>query len=285
MKRQTGFTLLEVLIAVLILAVGLLGFAGLQLSSINNNQEAALQSQALAVANDLTSRMRANLDYLNWDVRATTRLNMINANVDNNIYSSSPYWLNNPNVAAAGGIAAQMDAVCGAAPARFAGVAALAMTVTSGQLCDTATANCTAKQMAAFDRWQICRAAARYLPEGEVRVACTRRVPAANEDQANPYDLASPRNGPFRAGQPTAFLNGNPAGDNCTPGSLYTIAVYWSPSAANRGVGERPRPPTAAELGAAVNRRCNDAALRGAVARINGASGIEKACVLVDLKS
>lgn len=290
MKCQKGFTLLEVLIAVLVLAVGLLGFAGLQLSSINNNQEAALQSQALAVANDLTSRMRANLDYINWDVRATTLQNTIDPAIDDNIYSTSPYHgTGNPNAANNGGIAAHLNAVCGAAPTAFAGVAALAMTVTNGQICTGAAANCTAKQMAAFDRWEVCRAAARYLPEGEVRVACTRRIPGNATNESNPYIPGSNRNGPFAPIQPNAFLNGDPVGDTCTPGSLYTVAVYWSPSAANRGVGEQPRAAAAGgaqEPGAEVNPRCNDPALRRAnEARINGASGIEKACVLVDLKS
>lgn len=283
MKCQKGFTLLEVLIAVLVLAVGLLGFAGLQLSSINNNQEAALQSQALAIANDLSSRMRANLDYLNWDVRATTRLNTVDPSIDDNIYSSSPYWTANPNVANAN-MAARLNAICGAAPASFRGVNGLPMTVTTGQRCDAANANCTAKQMAAFDRWEICRAAARYLPEGEVRVACTRRVPGNAENQSNPYVPGSARNGPFNDTQPAGPLNGDLRGDTCTPNSLYTLAVYWSPSAAQRGAGERPSANN--EQGAVVNARCNAQALRRTgETRINGSSGIEKACVLVDLKS
>lgn len=45
--RQIGFSLLEVLIAVVILSVGLLGLAGLQLSALRNNQSAMERSTAI----------------------------------------------------------------------------------------------------------------------------------------------------------------------------------------------------------------------------------------------
>jgi type IV pilus assembly protein PilV len=40
MNKNAGFTLIEVLIAMLVLAVGLLGLAGLQATSLKNNQSA-----------------------------------------------------------------------------------------------------------------------------------------------------------------------------------------------------------------------------------------------------
>jgi type IV pilus assembly protein PilV len=60
MKINAGFTLIEVLIAMLVLAVGLLGLAGLQATSLKNNQSAYNRSQATQLAYDLTDRMRAN---------------------------------------------------------------------------------------------------------------------------------------------------------------------------------------------------------------------------------
>ena len=60
MKTITGFTLIEVLIAMLVLAVGLLGLAGLQATSLKNNQSAYNRSQATQLAYDLADRMRAN---------------------------------------------------------------------------------------------------------------------------------------------------------------------------------------------------------------------------------
>jgi len=59
-KRQTGFTLLEILITVLILSIGLLGLAGLQVSGMKSNHNAYLHSQATILGYDISDRMRAN---------------------------------------------------------------------------------------------------------------------------------------------------------------------------------------------------------------------------------
>ena len=60
MKRECGMTLVEALVALVVLSVGLLGVAGLQLSSLRNNHNAHLRSQATALAYDIMDRMRAN---------------------------------------------------------------------------------------------------------------------------------------------------------------------------------------------------------------------------------
>lgn len=57
---QRGATLIEVLVTVFILAVGLLGLAGLQSTSIKSNQGAYYRSQATLLAADIADRMRAN---------------------------------------------------------------------------------------------------------------------------------------------------------------------------------------------------------------------------------
>ncbi len=59
---QRGFTLIEILVTVIILAIGLLGIAGLQLTGLKYNQGAYHRSQVIVLTNDITDRMRANRD-------------------------------------------------------------------------------------------------------------------------------------------------------------------------------------------------------------------------------
>lgn len=58
---QSGFTLIEVLVSMLILSIGLIGVAALQGVSLKNTQSAFMRTQASALAYDLADRMRANL--------------------------------------------------------------------------------------------------------------------------------------------------------------------------------------------------------------------------------
>ncbi len=55
-----GFTLIEVLVTLVILAIGMLGLAGLQLSALRNNTNAYERSQATLLAYDIIDRARAN---------------------------------------------------------------------------------------------------------------------------------------------------------------------------------------------------------------------------------
>lgn len=64
-RGQSGFTLIEVLVSALILAIGLVGVAGLQALSLKTNQSAFMRSQATALAYDLADRMRTNLEGAN----------------------------------------------------------------------------------------------------------------------------------------------------------------------------------------------------------------------------
>lgn len=58
--RQQGFSLLEVLIAMLILGVAVMGFAGLQVRALQSTGVAHVRSQAMTLATDTTERIRAN---------------------------------------------------------------------------------------------------------------------------------------------------------------------------------------------------------------------------------
>lgn len=59
--RQTGLSLLEVLVSVVILSIGLLGSAGLIANGLKSSNTAYYRSQATILASDMLDRMRANL--------------------------------------------------------------------------------------------------------------------------------------------------------------------------------------------------------------------------------
>ena len=59
-RAQSGALLIEVLIAVLICAFGLLGFAGMQARAVSTDFETLQRSEALVLLEDMVSRMNAN---------------------------------------------------------------------------------------------------------------------------------------------------------------------------------------------------------------------------------
>jgi len=59
-RNARGFTFTEALVALLVLSIGLLGVAALQLTSLRSNHSSSLRSQATLLAYDMVDRMRAN---------------------------------------------------------------------------------------------------------------------------------------------------------------------------------------------------------------------------------
>jgi len=59
-RLQSGFTLLEVMIALVIFSIGLLGLAGLQASGLRSNTQAQLRTIAVIQTYDMAERIRAN---------------------------------------------------------------------------------------------------------------------------------------------------------------------------------------------------------------------------------
>lgn len=58
--RQSGLTMIEILIAIFIMAVGLLGTMTLQMRAVQDTGNANLRSVAIYLANDMADRIRAN---------------------------------------------------------------------------------------------------------------------------------------------------------------------------------------------------------------------------------
>jgi len=59
-RSSTGFSMVEALIAVLIVAIGLMGVASLIIESLKNGHGALLRTQAVNLVSDMQERIRAN---------------------------------------------------------------------------------------------------------------------------------------------------------------------------------------------------------------------------------
>lgn len=77
--RQRGITLIESLIAIVVLSIGLLGIAGLHVQSMSTSYGALNRTRAVLLGEDLIERMLANRSQLtsyNWgNIAATTTPN------------------------------------------------------------------------------------------------------------------------------------------------------------------------------------------------------------------
>jgi len=59
-SQQKGVGLIEVLVAVLLLSVAVLGFSALQMRAISATDESLIRTQALSIIRGLAENMRAN---------------------------------------------------------------------------------------------------------------------------------------------------------------------------------------------------------------------------------
>ncbi len=81
--RVEGFSLVEVLVAVLVLSLGVIGTAGMQLTALRTTQQSTFQTTAVQLAAEIADKMRANESqmklgaavnpYLHVDYWATTQ--------------------------------------------------------------------------------------------------------------------------------------------------------------------------------------------------------------------
>ena len=59
-RQQSGFTLIEVLVTFLIIAIGLLGLGALQLNTMNNSFETYQRALVASIVEDMAARIRMN---------------------------------------------------------------------------------------------------------------------------------------------------------------------------------------------------------------------------------
>ncbi len=60
LRRQAGFTLIEVLVTFLIVAIGLLGLGALQVNTMNNSFETYQRALVASIIEDMAARIRMN---------------------------------------------------------------------------------------------------------------------------------------------------------------------------------------------------------------------------------
>jgi type IV pilus assembly protein PilV len=81
-KRVGGFTLVEVLVALIILSVGMLGIAGLYVHSMQAGRTSLFRHHAVTLAGDVADRIRANPTGRNDYAGAGANNNCVNGGVD-----------------------------------------------------------------------------------------------------------------------------------------------------------------------------------------------------------
>ncbi len=92
--RQRGTTLIEALVAVVILSIGLLGMAGLQANALKLNQTSLQRSQATILAYTILDQMRSDTAAAktgDYDIDATACSDELNESSDNE-RSSLEQW-------------------------------------------------------------------------------------------------------------------------------------------------------------------------------------------------
>ncbi len=64
-SKNTGFSLMEILVSLIVLSVGLLGLSGLQIAAIKGTNDAHFRNEASFLLMDTSNRMRSNRQGMN----------------------------------------------------------------------------------------------------------------------------------------------------------------------------------------------------------------------------
>ena len=79
MSIEAGFTLIEIMIALVVLSVGLIALAGLQISAIRGNSFSKRMTTAVSIANDRIEQIK-NTPYANIQSEPSTQVTASNLN-------------------------------------------------------------------------------------------------------------------------------------------------------------------------------------------------------------
>lgn len=139
LSLQYGFSLIEVLVALVVIAVGLLGNAGMQALSLNNAAIARNRSLGAIEADGLASMMHANVGYWQSAAVPSGANGFTITGTQGGLYSAT----------------------------------AISDTTLNGQASDCASVTCLPVQMAGYDLKQWGLSVANLLPTGIGLVKCS----------------------------------------------------------------------------------------------------------------
>lgn len=127
-KKQNGFSLVEVLIALVIMSVGMLGIAGLYVQSMQAGRTSMFRHHAVTLAGDVADRIRANptagAAYNHIDTYPGTNFNCVAMATDCNVAEMAEndifIWQNEANDTLPGGeVAVTFAPAVAAAPPTY----------------------------------------------------------------------------------------------------------------------------------------------------------------------
>lgn len=95
-KKMAGLTMIEILVTLIILAIGLLGMAALQLTGIRSANSSTYRTQATLLADDMAERMRANITAVDGNSFRAVNSAALNCNAAPNPYCGDYYDGVNP---------------------------------------------------------------------------------------------------------------------------------------------------------------------------------------------
>ena len=96
-NRCSGFSMIEVLIAIVILSIGLLGIAGMQVAGMKNNHSAYLRSQASLLSYDFADILRSNKSQVLANKFGTSAAGNIDITTGNLGFNAEPDCINEIN--------------------------------------------------------------------------------------------------------------------------------------------------------------------------------------------
>jgi len=153
-QHTRGFSLVEVLVALLVISIGLLGIAKMQALALSNTNGGRLRALAAIEADSLNAAMQAERNY--WGTFTTAQtITVTGANGSSTVTSTSDSTLN--------------GTVTCAAPATPTGIG-----VCTGSISCVSTASpCTAQKLAAYDLQQWAARLQQVLTTDAASITCS----------------------------------------------------------------------------------------------------------------